>query len=124
MRFTPLQPPRTFEVGFENKNIIMDCGRTELAPNEQLTFVTESGGEFDVTRKDWGFYATPSVNARLAGFGLRCVLVKNRADRFFVLLVEKGKEPLFQDYVAKERLRIVLWMDTTEALIHLEARLR
>jgi len=61
----------------------------QLAPNEQITFVTEAGNEYDVTRKDWGFYAAPSLNGRLADFYLRAVLVKNRADRFFLMLVEK-----------------------------------
>src|SRR5258708_1333337 len=99
MRFKQKQPPREFEVGFEKKGIIRDCGTMHLAADEQITFVTEESKEYDVTRKDWGFYAGPSLNGRLAKFNLRAVLVKNRIGRFFVMLVEHGKEHLFQRYV-------------------------
>ena len=92
MKFKPKQPPREYEVGFDKKGTIRDCGTMHLAPDEQITFVTEDGNEYDVTRKDWGFYAGPSLNGRLAGFNLRAVLLKNRIGRYFVLLVEKGKE--------------------------------
>jgi hypothetical protein len=120
MEFQPKHPPREFEVGFEFKNVIRDCGTMRLAPNEQVTFVTESGKEYDVTRKDWGFYAGPSLNGRLAAFQLRAVLVRNRLQRYFVMLVECGHEPAFERYVADERLDLVSWMDTTEALAALE----
>ncbi|MCR6737155.1 MAG: hypothetical protein NVV83_25025 [Afipia sp.] len=95
----------------------------QLAADEQITFVTEEGGEYDVTRKEWGFYATPSLNGRLAGFNLRPVLVKNRVNRFFVLLVEKGKEAAFDRYVKSEPLKIVSWLDLDDALLSLEAAL-
>lgn len=120
MKFNPRQPPREFEVGYDVKGIIRDCGSMQLAADEQITFVTEEGGEYDVTRKEWGFYATPSLNGRLAGFNLRPVLVKNRVNRFFVLLVEKGKEAAFDRYVQSEPLKIVSWLDSDDALRSLE----
>jgi hypothetical protein len=116
MQFEPRQPPREFEVGFDKKGIIRDCGTIHLAPDEQITFKTDDGKEYDVTRKNWGFYAGPSLNGRLASFNLRAVLVKNRVERFFVLLVERGKEEAFNRYVAEEPLQIVSWLDTTEHL--------
>lgn len=121
MRFDPKIPPREFEVGYDVKGTIRDCGSMRLAPDEQITFLTERGGEYDLTRKDWGFYATPSLNGRLASFNLRAVLVKNRVDRFFVMLVERGKEDLFERYVHREPLKIICWMDTLEVLQSLEA---
>jgi hypothetical protein len=123
MKFSPRQPPREFEVGYDVKGIIRDCGSMQLAADEQITFVTEEGGEYDVTRKEWGFYATPSLNGRLAGFNLRPVLVKNLVNRFFVLLVEKGKEAAFDRYVKSEPLKIVSWLDSDDALLSLEAAL-
>ena len=121
MKFVPKIPPREFEVGYDVKGILRDCGAMRLAADEQITFLTEGGGEYDLTRKEWGFYATPSLNGRLAGFNLRAVLVKNRVDRFFVLLVERGKEEAFDRYVAAEPLKIVAWLDTLESLQALEA---
>jgi hypothetical protein len=123
MHFEKKNPPRAYQVGFDNKSTILDCGTMHLLPDEQITFVTESGKEYDVTRKEWGFYATPSLNRRLTSFDLRPVLVKNRLDRFFLLLVERGKEESFSQYASSEPLTIVAWLDTTEALKHLEQRL-
>lgn len=123
MKFEPKTPPREFEVGFDVKGVIRDCGTLRLAPDEQVTFVTDEGGEYDLTRKEWGFYATPSMNRRLAGFNLRAVLVKNRVDRFFVLLVERGKEDAFDRYVRTEPLKIIAWLDTLESLQALESAL-
>jgi hypothetical protein len=119
MKFNEKSPPRTYEVGFDIKRIIKDCGMIKLSPDEQVTFVTESGKEYDLTRKDFGFYATPSLNGRLKRFNLRAVLVKNRQDQFFVMLIEKGKEDLFDKYIEEEEISIVTWMDNTETLSRL-----
>ena len=72
------------------------------------------------TRKDWGFYATPSLNGRLPEFGLRPVLIKSAASRFHVLLVERGQEAAFLDYVTKAALTIVTWLDNDANLAALE----
>lgn len=122
MKFEPKVPPREFEVGFDKKGVIRDCGTMHLAEGEQITLVTDDGKEYDVTRKAWGFYAAPSLNGRLAGFDLRAVLVKNRIDRYFVLLVQRGHEPGFEAYAREEPLTIVSWLDTTEALAALDAK--
>jgi len=116
MKFVPQTPPRTFEVGFGETIVMSDCGRVELEPEEQVTFTTPSGAEYDVARKSWGFYATPSLNARLTDFGLRPVLVRNRIGRYFVLLVERGHEDEFEEYRAGEELQIVTWLDDDGAL--------
>ena len=115
MRFDRKDPPRTFVVGHNIK--ISDCGTVALKPDEQVTFVTEAGAEYDVVRKDWGFYATPSLNGRLLQFGLRAVLIQNRVTgRYFVLLVERSKEAEFRAYLATEKLRVVHWLDCDEGL--------
>lgn len=117
------EPPRVFMVGIGQSIQLKDCAHIDLAPDEQVTFRTDAGAEYDVTRKDWGFYATPSLNGRLQRFGLRGVLVRNRRDQYFVLLVEAGKEPLFQRYLDAEQLIIVTWLDDGDALRRLEERL-
>lgn len=125
LKFLPHQPPRAFQVGPQGQITIFDCGKIELQPNEQVTFTLPEGVEYDVTRKDWGFYATPSLNGRLEQFGLRGVLIKNRGTgRFFVLLVEKGKEPAFEEYCRAENLEAVAWLDSTDALEALEKKVR
>src|SRR5271157_3150578 len=116
MKFDPKIPARQFSVGFDKKVMLRDCGALHLEPDELVTFVTDSDSEYDITRKEWGFYATPSLNHRLQRYNLRAVLVRNRIDHFFVLLVEKGKEASFREYLTEEQLQIVCWMDTTASL--------
>lgn len=124
MKFEPKQPPRLFKVGNSVKFDMQDCGVLRLEPDEQITLVTESGAEYDVARKDWGFYATPSLNGRLEQFGLRGVLIKNRGTgRYFVLLVERGREALFDAYCEQENLAVIAWLDSSDALDALAARL-
>ena len=123
MKIDPKNPPRVYQVGRSVTVNMRDCGTVHLDPDEQLTFKTEAGAEYDLARKDWGFYATPSLNGRLQQFGLRAVMVKNRIGRFFVLLVEGGKEALFDQYVAVEELQIVTWMDDAGHLAFLESAL-
>ena len=123
MKIEAKNPPRVYQVGRSVTVNMRDCGAVHLDPDEQLTFKTESGAEYDLARKDWGFYATPSLNGRLQQFGLRAVLVKNLIGRFFVLLVERGKEALFDQYVAVEELQIIAWLDSAEHLAFLESAL-
>lgn len=123
MKFNAVVPPRTFEVGLGKIIQLKDCAHIELEPDEQVTFITESGAEYDVARKSWGFYATPSLNGRLQKFGLRGVLIKNRIDQYFIMLVENGQESDFEQYLADESLRVVCWLDDASALENLERRL-
>jgi hypothetical protein len=124
MKFSPKIPPRTFAVGNAAQFELRDCGTVELDDDEQVTFTTAAGAEYDVVRKDWGFYATPSLNGRLQQFGLRAVLIKNRGTgRFFVLLVERGREAAFDSYCGRENLGVVAWLDNTQALQQLESAL-
>lgn len=109
------EPPREFRVGSGAGITIRHCADVELEPDEQVTFVTAGGTEYDVVRKVWGYYATPSLNGRLAAKGLRAVLVRNEAGRLYLLLVERGCEPQFEAYAATERQGIVCWLDSDTA---------
>ncbi|MDP1526080.1 MAG: hypothetical protein Q8M20_09740 [Rhodocyclaceae bacterium] len=124
MKFEPKDPPRRFPVGNSVKFDMRDCGNLRLDPDEQVTFVTASGAEYDVAAKDWGFYATPSLNGRLEQFGLRGVLIRNRGTgRYFVFLVERGREKPFDEYCIRENLSVVVWMDSMEALDDLATKM-
>ena len=124
MNFKRLDPPREFRVGSGGAIGLKDCGRVQLDPDEQVTFETEAGGEYDVVRKSWGFYATPSLNARLRKFGLRAVLTRGAGGkRIFVLLVERGREDEFHAYLGQTGMTILCWLDSDEAVRNLEAKL-
>lgn len=124
MKVVARDPPRRFRVGMDGRIELLDCGRIELAPDEQVTFTTEAGGEYDVARKAWGFYATPSLNARLPRFGLRPALVKGQGDTYFVVLVERGRESTFDAYLEDEGLTLLRWLDDAAFLRGLEGDAR
>jgi hypothetical protein len=121
VKIDTIEPAREFEVlGVQIKH----TANIELEPDEQVTFVTASGTEFDVARKSWGYYGTPSLNGRLADHGLRAVLVRGeRSGKMFVLFVERGKEADFEEYIEWDRLRIVTWLDTHDATDELARKL-
>jgi hypothetical protein len=123
MRIDPTEPPREFSVGLCG-DMLNDCAQIRLTANEQVTFVTESLAEYDVVRKRWGYYATPSLNGRLRDCGLRPVLVRNCSGRYYILLVENGKEEEFRNYIEDEQLQICGWLDNEHTLSRIETALR
>jgi hypothetical protein len=114
MKINLKHPGRCYIVGKNDQVIITDCGTIELVPDEQVTFVSHEGAEYDLVAKDFGYYATPSTNGRLASFGLKTVLVKNSIGRVFVLLVHTTKLAEFLKYVDIEGLEILGWLDDEE----------
>ena len=75
-----------------------------------------SGAEYDVVRKSWGYYATPSLNGRLRNHGFRAVLVRNTRGKIYLLLVEEGCEEDFHAYLNTERQEILCWLDNDETV--------
>ena len=116
MKFEVKKPPRIFEVGDRNKISIADCAELDLEPNEQVTFKTASGAEYDVTRKEWGFYATPSTNGRLKRFGWRTALVMSPRGQYYIFLMEPGKQAEFDSYLNEEGHSVVKWLDDEKEL--------
>lgn len=120
MKYNEKKPPREFEVGVQ-RIILRDCGSLGLDSDEQVTFLTSNKKEYDVVRKDWGFYATPSLNKRLVKFGLRPALVANKEERYYLVLVEKEKVGKFKRYCQNEHLTYY-WL-TNESLKDVERAL-
>ena len=111
MKIKEKQPPRTFNCGINNQIEIKDCAEIELKSDEQVTFMVGSS-EYDVTRKSWGYYATPSLNSRLVSFGFRGCLVRNKnTSRRYIFLMQVGKEKEFQAYLDLENIEVVSWLD-------------
>lgn len=124
MKFTKKQPVRVFNVGDGNGIQIRHCADIDLCADEQVTFVTNSGTEFDVVRKTWGYYATPSLNGRLRDFALRAVLVRSvQFGKVYLLLVEEGFEESFQQYIDLDGMHIITWLDADEEIDRVVAAL-
>lgn len=122
MRVHELKVARRFKVGGIE---LSHAGDIELDADELVTFTAASGSELDVTRKSWGYYATPSLNGRLREHGLRAALAAGgEPARMYLLLVEDGEEQAFNDYLASEGMRVVAWLDSDAAVAEAERRLR
>jgi hypothetical protein len=111
MKFELKETPRTYKVGLENQITIKDMGTISLESDEQVTFITPGEGEYDLCRKSWGYYATPSVNDRLKRFGFKTAVVRNSKGQVYIMIVEISKMTAFQDYLAEECNEVIQWLD-------------
>ncbi|HVN96934.1 MAG TPA: hypothetical protein VMT62_10930 [Syntrophorhabdaceae bacterium] len=101
--------PRIFEVGDIS---IRDYGKISFENNEMLTLLTAAGRECDITAKDWGFYLTPSINARLREQGFKVALVKDPQGKLFINAVEEEKMALFEEYLTGgQNGSVICWLD-------------
>ena len=82
MRFLKKKKPRIFLVSKKNKIFLKDVGKIFLNDNEHLTFVTKNKKNYDICKKNWGFYATPSVNYRLKKEGFNTALTMQKKKIF------------------------------------------
>jgi hypothetical protein len=103
--------PRNFNVGIKKNITIKDMGEINLSSNEQITFITQDKKRYDFCRKDWGFYATPSINHRLKKEGFRTALVKNSQNRLYIMVVDKKFIAKFNKYCKIENQKVLLWLD-------------
>jgi hypothetical protein len=109
LKFDLLDKARVFSVkGHE----IKDLGKILLDSNELITFKTSSGKNFDFVAKEWGFYATPSMNDRLKKEGFKTALVVNEIDQLFIMAVEEDKLDIFSEYLKKNQdNKVICWLD-------------
>jgi hypothetical protein len=110
MKIRKNEPPRSFRVGKQADREIRDSGDIHLEPDEQVTFVTDSGRRHDFARKAWGFYATPSINGRLEDEGFRTALIRNQQGQMYVTVVEVDKQVLFEKYCEREEQTVLEWL--------------
>ena len=102
---------RKFNVGIKKNITIKDVGEINLLSNEQVTFITRDKKKYDFCRKDWGFYATPSINYRLKKEGFKTALVKNRQNRLYIMIVDKKFISKFKKYCKVEKQTVLFWLD-------------
>ncbi len=111
MKINNKTPARKFRAS-KNSNIeISHQADITLLPNEQITFLTENGAEFDFIRKDWGYYATPSINRRLRSFGFHTALVQNTKGHVYIFVIEQEKMQAFDTYCKNEDQTVLMWLD-------------
>lgn len=111
MKILSRDPPRRFKVSQNPPVEISDFGDIHLNPDEQVTFVTENGKRHDFVRKDWGFYATPSINGRLKREGFKTAMVKNEAGQIYIMVVDPDHMVGFEKYCHDHDQKVIRWLD-------------
>lgn len=122
MEIRPIRPARKFAVGIRDITL-SHVANVELETDEQVTFVNEEGQEYDIVRKNWGYYATPSLGGRLKKNGLRAGLTRNiQSGALFVVLVDEDFEEEWAVYCENEGQELVAWLDSPEFLNHFNSK--
>ena len=100
---------RKFKVGISNITL-NEVAKISLKSNEMITFVNGKI-EYDIVKKNWGYYATPSINNRLLKFSLKTCIIKNKVtNNSFVILVQRNKKKEFSKYLEDEKCKVVKWL--------------
>lgn len=109
MKLEVKETPRSFTVkGHEVK----DFGKIILDSDDMISFKTKSGKEYDFVAKDWGFYASPSINSRLKKEGFKTALVVNESNQLYVMVVDNDKIDEFKKYLkVNQNNRLISWLD-------------
>lgn len=122
MKINNIIPIRKFEVGITSIEI-KHAADIELEDNEMVTFRNKNKLEYDVTKKNWGFYATPSLAGRLKDKGYNALLMRNKNTKHcYIVMVENGFEKEFESYCLKENQEVVIWLNDFEKLANMPSR--
>jgi 2-polyprenyl-3-methyl-5-hydroxy-6-metoxy-1,4-benzoquinol methylase len=111
MKIYKNSPSRIFRVGFDNKILIRDCGKIFLKNDEIVTFSDKNNNEYDIGKKSWGYYATPSINGRLKNNNFHSYLIKNIYEKIYLMIVHNSKQLNFNKYINDNHLKILLKLD-------------
>ena len=119
MKIKKIIPEREFEVGISSIKL-KHLADIELQDNEMITFRNKKDLEYDVTKKNWGFYATPSLAGRLRNHGYKALIMRNKETRqCYVVLVEIGHEQEFNCYCQDENQEVLMFLDNFEKLANM-----
>lgn len=98
---------RSFFVGKNKKIKITEKAIIKLNNNEQITFLNQKD-EYDVVKKNWGYYCTPSINNRLKVNNFKSFIVSNKKKHIFLMTVNKKKINSFKNYLKSEKIKILI----------------
>ena len=102
---------RKFKVGKKNDIILTDVGSIFLKNDDLVTF-KDGKKEFDIAKKIWGYYGTPTLNKRLKNFGYVGALTRHKVfDTYALLIVDIKKKKTFLKYLKKEDMQIICWLN-------------
>jgi len=109
-----LKRNRKFTVGKLKEITLLDKGSIYLNNDENISIHHNKKINYDIAKKNWGFYPIPSINKRLKNFKLKAVLVESKNfNTYFIMLVIDNKKKIlnFKKYCKKENIKIVVWLN-------------
>ena len=68
---------RKFKPSKETGIIITEKAQIHLKHNEQITLIDKNSNQYDIVKKSWGYYSTPSINKRFKRNNYEVCIVKN-----------------------------------------------
>jgi len=97
MKYWLTNQPRIFDSG--SKIMLKDVGYIELEVSE--TFGLKHGNKIvnDISRKNWGYYLTNSINFRLDERNYFVSIIRNDLDHLFIVLVDSKRIDDFEQYL-------------------------
>lgn len=108
MRLTVTDPPREFTVGAAADVVLRDCMTVGLEPGESAVIANDNeSAAWPVQCRRWGFAVPVPLNRPIGRAGLRAVIAGRDADSLHLLLVDPAKAGAFEDYTAREGMRVI-----------------
>lgn len=97
---------RKFSVGLKKQITINHKANIFLKDDEMITFVTKKKSQYDITKKNWGYYISQSINKRVKDEGFKIAMVTNIFGRKYLMAVEKSNTNLFKKYCSEEKFKV------------------
>lgn len=111
MKIKNIFPARKFLVGAKRNIRIKEVAFLKLQNNEQVVFNCFYPKKYDFVKKNWGYYATPSINSRLKNQGFKTALIQNKEKKIYLFVIDKKKISVFKKYCKQHSLKVYLWLD-------------
>ena len=93
-------------------NKINKTGDIILKNNQLVSFIEKKKkNEYDIVKKNWGYYVSSSINNRLKSNNFKIALIKNEQNKFFLCAVDSYKLDVFKKYIKKDNQKIVKWFN-------------
>ena len=96
----------SWTVGNKKNIVITEKLKIKLNDNEQVSFVGKKNKlNYEICKKNWGYYISPSINKRLKDYGYTVYIAKNKDGNIYLLAVDLKKINKFIVYCKKEKLK-------------------
>jgi hypothetical protein len=84
--------------------------KINLLPDEQMT-INHLHSSYDIAKKKWGFYVTPSFQNRCKKNNLLpALIIKN--NKIYFILVNKKKINYFMNFLKSKNYSLLKWLNT------------